>query len=505
MSEAELHSSSSGAERVSITNAAVLVADDDPAIRLVVRHRLEADGCRVEEAADSQAAIEALRTGRFDVALVDIIMPGMGGLEVLSTAKAEGIRTLIIVITAASTMSNAVEAMKRGAHDYLTKPFPNLDLVAAAVRRAVEVSTQAAKAAELDQLKETVAPRLAGGEIIGRSPAMQEVYKLVGRLVTNDAAVLIYGESGTGKDLVARTVHFKSARSGAPFVAVNCSAIPHGLLESELFGHERGSFTGATERRAGKFETAENGTLFLDEIGDLPLELQPKLLRALQEREFNRVGGTETLRLRARVIAATNQDLEAAVRAKRFREDLYFRLRVIPIQMPPLRDRREDVGELAEYFVAKATREMGAKSTSFTPAAIAKLRAYDWPGNVRELENTVMRAALLSPGTAIRAEDIELEHSATGARRTTVTDGAALNELIAQRVSEWFDDPNGEEPRDLYQRMVSELERPLIELALKRAGGNQVKAARMLGLNRNTLRKKITDHKIALTKYPGQL
>jgi two-component system nitrogen regulation response regulator GlnG len=504
MNEAELHSPSSGAERVPITNATVLIADDDPAIRLVVRHRLEADGCHVEEAADSQAAIEALRTGRFDVALVDIIMPGMGGLEVLSTAKAEGIRALIIVITAASTMNNAVEAMKRGAHDYLTKPFPNLDLVAAAVRRAVEVSNQAAKAAELDHLKESVAPRLAGDEIIGRSPAMQEVYKLVGRLVTNDAAVLIYGESGTGKDLVARTIHFKSARSGAPFVAVNCSAIPHGLLESELFGHERGSFTGVTERRAGKFETAENGTLFLDEIGDLPLELQPKLLRALQEREFNRVGGTETLRLRARVIAATNQDLEAAVRAKRFREDLYFRLRVIPIQMPPLRDRREDIGELAEYFVAKAAREMGAKTTSFALPAIAKLRAYDWPGNVRELENTVMRAALLSPGTALRAEDIELEHSATGARRATVTDGAALNDLIAQRVSEWFDDPNGEEPRDLYQRMVSELERPLIELALKRAGGNQVKAARMLGLNRNTLRKKITDHKIALTKYPGQ-
>ncbi len=505
MTETELHSRSpSGAERVVPQSATVLIADDDPAIRLVVRHRLEADGCTVEEAAESQGALEALRTGRFDVALVDIIMPGMGGLEVLSTAKAEGIRTLIIVITAASTMNNAVEAMKRGAHDYLTKPFANLDLVAAAVRRAVEVSSQAAKAAELDHLKESVAPKLAGGEIIGRSPAMQEVYKLVGRLVTNDAAVLIYGESGTGKDLVARTIHFKSARSAAPFVAVNCSAIPHGLLESELFGHERGSFTGATERRAGKFETAENGTLFLDEIGDLPLELQPKLLRALQEREFNRVGGTDTLKLRARVIAATNQDLEAAVRAKRFREDLYFRLRVIPIQMPPLRDRREDIPELAEYFVAKAAREMGAKTTSLSPAAIAKLKSYDWPGNVRELENTVMRAALLGPGTAIRPEDIELEHSASGQRRVPAQDGAALNDLIAQRVSEWFDDPNGEEPRDLYQRMVSELERPLIELALKRAGGNQVKAARMLGLNRNTLRKKITDHKIALTKYPGQ-
>ncbi len=482
----------------------VLVADDDPAIRLVVRHRLEADGCRVEEAADSQAALEALRSGRFDVALLDIIMPGMGGLEVLSAAKAESIRTIIIVVTAASTMNNAVEAMKRGANDYLTKPFSNLDLVAAAVRRAVELSHQAAKAAALDYPKEGIAPQLPSGEIIGRSPAMQEVYKLVGRLVTNDAAVLIYGESGTGKDLVARTIHFKSARSAAPFVAVNCSAIPHGLLESELFGHERGSFTGANERRAGKFETAEAGTLFLDEIGDLPLELQPKLLRALQEREFNRVGGTDTLRLRARVIAATNQDLEAAVRAKRFREDLYFRLRVIPIQMPPLRARREDIPELAEYFVAKAAREMGAKTTAFAPGAIAKLMSYEWPGNVRELENTVMRAALLAPGNSIRPEDIELEHSPSGQRRTPMHEGAALGDLISERIAQWFDDPNGEEPRDLYQRMVAEMERPLIELALKRASGNQVKAARMLGLNRNTLRKKITDHKIPLTKYPGQ-
>src|SRR5271163_3400452 len=483
------------------SGAAVLIADDDPAIRLVLRHRLEADGHRVEEAIDSASALAALRSNRFDVALLDIIMPGNGGLDVLSAAHSEALRTLIIVITAASTMNNAVEAMKRGAHDYLTKPFANLDLVAAAIKRAVEVGAQAA---DLNRLKDEVNRQLVGGEIIGRSAAMQDVYKLIGRVVTNDATVLLSGESGTGKELVARAIHFKSARWRSPFVAVNCSAIPHGLLESELFGHERGSFTGATERRAGKFETAETGTLFLDEIGDLPLELQPKLLRALQEREFNRVGGTDTLKLRARVIAATNQDLEAAVRAKRFREDLYFRLRVIPIQMPPLRDRREDVPELAEYFVAKAAREMGAKTTTFSPPAVAKLKSYDWPGNVRELENTVMRAALLAPGSAIRPEDIELEHSASGQRRTPAPDGAELNDLIAQRVSEWFEDPNGEEPRDLYQRMVSELERPLIELALKRAGGNQVKAARMLGLNRNTLRKKITDHKIALTKYPGQ-
>jgi two-component system nitrogen regulation response regulator GlnG len=486
------------------SSAAVLIADDDPAIRLVLRHRLEADGHRVEEAADSAAALTALRSNQFDVALLDIIMPGSGGLEVLSAAQTGAVRTLIIVITAASTMNNAVEAMKRGAHDYLTKPFANLDLVAAVVKRAVEVSSQAA---DLDRLKDEVNRHLVGGEIIGRSPAMQEVYKLIGRVVTNDATVLLNGESGTGKELVARAIHFKSARHRAPFVAVNCSAIPQGLLESELFGHERGSFTGATERRAGKFEMADAGTIFLDEIGDLPVELQPKLLRVLQEREFNRVGSVETLKLKARVIAATNQNLESLVAARKFREDLYFRLRVIPIQMPALRERREDIGELTDYFVGKAAAEMGARANTISPEARARLATYDWPGNVRELENAVMRAALLAPGTTIRAEDIDLTRASAIASATSNNsapgEGSALEDIISNRIAAWFDSPGGEEPRDLYHRLVAEIERPLVELALKRAGGNQVRAARMLGLNRNTLRKKITDHKIVLTKYPG--
>jgi two-component system nitrogen regulation response regulator GlnG len=390
--------------------------------------------------------------------------------------------------------------MKRGAHDYLTKPFLNLDLVAAAVKRAVEVGAQAA---DLNRLKDEVNRQLVGGEIIGRSPAMQEVYKLIGRVVTNDATVLLSGESGTGKELVARAIHFKSARWRSPFVAVNCSAIPHGLLESELFGHERGSFTGAAERRAGKFEMADSGTIFLDEIGDLPVELQPKLLRVLQEREFNRVGGAETLKLKARVIAATNQNLETLVAARKFREDLYFRLRVIPIQMPALRERREDIAELTDYFVTKAVQEMGARAATISPEARARLESADWPGNVRELENAVMRAALLAPGTNIRAEDIELTRpGGAGIGASAAADGATLGDIIAARIAGWFDSPGGEEPRDLYHRLVAEIERPLVELALKRAGGNQVRAARMLGLNRNTLRKKITDHKIVLTKFP---
>jgi two-component system nitrogen regulation response regulator GlnG len=280
------------------------------------------------------------------------------------------------VITAASTMNNAVEAMKRGAHDYLTKPFENLDLVAAAVGRAIDVAGLeqfvrglAVSGGDLSRLREEVNRQLVGGEIIGRSAAMQEVYKLIGRVVTNDATILICGESGTGKELVARAIHVKSPRWRGPFVAVNCSAIPPGLLESELFGHERGAFTGASEKRTGKFEQAAGGTLFLDEIADLPLELQPKLLRVLQEREFSRVGGLEILRAQVRIIAATNHDLEAAVAAGKFRVDLYLRLRVFPISLPALRDRREDIPELTDYFVSKAAREMGARARYLAPEA----------------------------------------------------------------------------------------------------------------------------------------
>ena len=480
--------------------ATVLIADDDPAIRLVLHHRLEAAGYRVEEAADSQSALEALLSNRHDVALLDIMMPGIGGLEVLSAAREKASRTLIIVITAASTMNNAVEAMKRGAHDYLTKPFENLDLVAAAVARAVEVSAQAA---DFTPLKDEVSRQLVGGEIIGRGPAMQEVYKLVGRMVNNDATVLLRGESGTGKELVARAIHFKSPRWRGPFVAVNCSAIPHGLLESELFGHERGAFTGATERRAGKVEQASGGTLFLDEIGDLPVELQPKLLRVLQEREFSRVGGFETLRMQARVIAATNQDLEDAVATKKFREDLYFRLRVIPIDLPPLRERREDIAELTDYFIGKAIREMGANARYISPEARVKLQNYAWPGNVRELENAVLRAALLAPANTVRSDDIELGRGGVRLSNANLDGHASLSDLIARRITEMIES-NGTEPRDLYQKLVGELEKPLIEIALERAGGNQVHAARMLGLNRNTLRKKLTEHRIVPQKVLPQ-
>jgi two-component system, NtrC family, nitrogen regulation response regulator GlnG len=478
-----------------------LIADDDPAIRLVLRHRLEAEGWRVEEAADSGAALDALGSRRFDVALVDIIMPGVGGLEVLTTAREQGCATPIVVITAASTMNNAIEALKRGARDYLTKPFENLDLVVTTAARAAET---AAQASELERVKEELDRKLGGGEIIGHSAAIQEVYKLIGRVVSNDKidVVLVSGESGTGKELVARAIHFKGRRR-EPFIPVNCSAIPHGLVESELFGHERGAFTGAAERRTGKFEAAGEGTVFLDEIGDLPMELQPKLLRVLQEREFTKVGGVETQHLKARIIAATNQELETAVAARRFREDLYFRLRIILIHLPPLRQRREDIPELTDFFVAKAVSEMGSRVTAVSSEARAKLLAYDWPGNVRELENTVLRAALLASGNTIRADDISLSRSPSAAAADVEGDAAdSFAALIGRRVAQYLEKSNDEEPRGLYQKLVAEIERPLIEQAMRRAEGNQVRAARILGLNRNTLRKKLVDLGIATRKLP---
>jgi two-component system, NtrC family, nitrogen regulation response regulator GlnG len=487
--------------------ALVLIADDEHSARIVLRGRLEAAGYEVEETADSQSTLRALVSNRYDVALVDIMMPGAGGLEVLSKARDEGTRTLIIVITAASTMANAVDAMKRGAHDYLTKPFESLDLVAVTVGRALEVAglekfVRGLAGENVDLARWRAEASSREGEIIGRSPAMQEVYKLIGRVVTNDATVLVSGESGTGKELVARAIHLKSPRWRGPFVAVNCSAIPPGLLESELFGHERGAFTGASERRTGKFEQAAGGTLFLDEIADLPLDLQPKLLRVLQEREFSRVGGLEILRAQVRIIAATNHDLEAAVAAGKFREDLYFRLRVIPINLPPLRDRREDITELTDYFISKAAREMGAHAGYVAPEARAKLQAYDWPGNVRELENTVLRAALLTPGNMITPEDIELGRGALTLHPAQTDANAPFSMLIGQRISEMLENNLGE-PHDLYQKLIGEVERPLIEMTLRRARGNQVHAARILGLNRNTLRKKLVEHGIPITKPPA--
>src|SRR5580765_2033854 len=470
----------------------ILVADDEDSIRWVLERACAQHGHTVVTVASGAEALQALRGRPFDLALVDIRMPDISGLDVLSRARQEGIDTLFIVMTAQNTMANAIEATKRGAYDYLTKPF-DLEQVAALITRALSLRRLTK---DLERLRGELKQRHE--LVIGRTPAMQEVYKVIGRVAPTDATVLIQGETGTGKELVAKTIHYHSARHG-PFVALNCSAIPNELLESELFGYERGAFTGAVERRIGKFEAAAGGTLFLDEIGELPLALQAKLLRVLQEREFARVGGREALRADVRIVAASNQDLEGAVHASRFREDLFFRLNVVRIRVPPLRDRRGDIPELIEFFVDKVNRDLGTAIVGVSEEAREMLMRHAWPGNVRELENSLLRAAVLARGRTLVSEDFAL----AGQTRPQSAEVLPLEEAVRRRLAEVLSTDAGAVPSDLHTTLIAAVERPLIEVVLERAGGNQVKAAEMLGINRNTLRKKITDLGIELPRGSG--
>ena len=473
-------------------NGTILIADDEDLIRQVLHDTLTEQGYHVEAVATGSQAWSAVQEQGFDLAFVDIRMPGLNGLDLLQKTQAAQIDLPIIIMTGQTTLTNAIEAMKHGAFDYLPKPF-DLDDVHALVSHVIETKRLTANT-------ERPLPAIQGRDeqIIGSGAAMQQVYKTIGRIVRSDATVLLQGESGTGKELVAKVIHHYSARWRAPFIGVNCSAIPLDLLESEMFGHERGAFTGAVERHAGKFEQAAGGTLFLDEIGDMPPSLQAKLLRVLQEREFTRVGGSQALQADVRIIAATNQDLAAAVKEKRFREDLYFRLRVVPITLPPLRQRREDIPELTAYFLDKITQEVGTAATGITPEAQALLTHYSWPGNVRELENTLLRATVLSPGPLLTPADFSLPQT----RAPLPADLAELSfeEVVQRQLTAYLQQLDLLETGDLHAVVISQVEKPLIELVLDHTRGNQLKAAEILGINRNTLRKKMTDLKIAVKK-----
>lgn len=475
-----------------MSHGTILIADDEDLIRRVMADALSEVGYTVETADCGERAWACLQQLKFDLAFLDIRMPEPNGLDLLLRAQTARITTPIVIMTGQTTLTNAIEAMKRGAFDYLTKPF-DLNEVKALAARALETHRLAA---DLPQ------PRLPvpGGneQIIGRSAAMQQVYKTIGRVVKNDATVLLQGESGTGKELVAKVIHRYSARWRAPFVGINCSAIPLDLLESELFGHERGAFTGAVERHIGKFEQAAGGTLFLDEVADMPLPLQAKLLRVLQEREFTRIGGRDPIKADVRIIAATNQDLALATKERRFREDLYFRLRVVPITLPPLRQRREDIPELVAYFLDKINREMGTTVAGVTPEALSLLVQHSWPGNVRELENTLLHAAILAPGRMLTAADLIVPAKDLSLPED-FTD-LSLAEVVRRKLTAYFQHSPPLEPCDLYAIVLAQVEKPLIELTLEYTGGNQLKAAALLGINRNTLRKKITDLKITVKK-----
>ena len=473
----------------------VLVVEDDKSVLAVLRGLLEEDGYWVRAVETGQRGRAELNENDFDVCLVDINLPDMDGIDLLKEVKESGSTASIIIMTARNTMNNAINAMKNGAFEYITKPFENEE-ISMQVKRALE-SRKLVQ--DFQQLKKEVRKSYEPGNMVGTSPAMQKVYKIIGQVANTDASILIQGESGTGKELVAKTIHYNSPRWNKPFTAVNCAAIPRELLESELFGHEKGSFTGALERRIGKFELAEDGTLFLDEVGDIPLELQTKLLRVLQEREYSRVGGRELLRANARILAATNQDLERGVREKRFREDLYFRLKVIPIYLPPLRERRGDIPQLVGYFIDKINREMGTRITGISPDALKLLEDHAWPGNVRELENALIRAAVLSPGAVLFPKDFTFHNNQPGEPPPAV-DHLSLEEIIHHKLEDYFQRTKGVDVDNLYSLVIERVERPLIELTLRKTGGNQIRAAEILGINRNTLRKKISELHIVVKK-----
>jgi len=449
----------------------VLVIDDEPGVRTSVRMVL--DGvCEVLEASDGPAGIDIVRARDVDVCLLDVRLPGMEGIEVLDRLKRVDAGLEVVLVTAVRTVRTAVEAMKLGAYDYLTKPFAADDL-RAIVNRALE---RRALHREVLYLRDELARHEGFDQLVGRSPAMRRVYELVRQIADTSATVLITGESGTGKEMIARAIHRQGIRRDRPFVAVNCAALPAELLESELFGHERGAFTGAHARKLGKFEVAHTGTLLLDEVGALRLDLQPKILRALQEREIERVGGGRAIRVDVRIIAATNADLRQAVMAGRFREDLFYRLHVVPIAVPPLRERREDVAPLARHFLAKYARQFGKPVTELSPGALDALERYHWPGNVRELENILARSVALASEPIVQLDQIPLD--------------------VALAPVETEDQLNLREARH-------EVERLLILRALDRARGNQTLAARLLGMHRNTLLVKLAQLGLRATEAGG--
>jgi DNA-binding NtrC family response regulator len=429
--------------------------------------------------------VQLVRSARPDVVFLDVRMPGLDGISALKEIRAFDSTVPVIVMTAYGTLDTASEALRNDAFDYLGKPL-DLAKIRQSLQRALHTrTTPAAPSVALDP----VAGQAGARQLVGQSPAMQEIFKRIVLLADNDLSVLIQGESGVGKELVARAIHRRGKRATEPFVAVNCAAIPEQLMESELFGHERGAFTDAKQARPGRFELAGAGTMFLDEISDLPLQLQSKLLRVLQERSFERVGGAAPLAFRARVLCATNQDLAAAVAAGRFREDLYHRINLVTLTVPPLRERREDIPELVQSLLREANREADKSITAVEQAVLDRLRAYDWPGNVRELEHVIRRSVLAAKGATLTVHDLSLESGSTGVHPVGLVLATAPLDAVAAAVIAVG--AGLSEPPPLHELAMTRLEQSLIAEALKATNGNQVAAAKLLGISRSTLRAKL--------------
>ncbi|HEX9905679.1 MAG TPA: nitrogen regulation protein NR(I) [Propylenella sp.] len=469
-----------------MNSGTILVADDDAAIRTVLNQALSRAGHTVRLTSNAATLWRWVAEGEGDVVITDVVMPDGNAFDLIPRIKRTRPNLPIVVMSAQNTFMTAIRASEKGAFDYLPKPFDLKELIAI-VGRAL---------AEPRGPRQPEAAEDAGDGIplVGRSPAMQDIYRMLARLMQTDLTVMIVGESGTGKELVARALHDYGKRRRGPFVAVNMAAIPRDLIESELFGHERGAFTGAQARSAGRFEQAEGGTLFLDEIGDMPMEAQTRLLRVLQQGEYTTVGGRTPIRTDVRIIAATNKDLRQLIRQGLFREDLFFRLNVVPIRLPPLRERIDDVPDLIRHFLAAAERE-GLPPKTIEPAAVEAMQRYRWPGNVRELENLIRRLTALYPQERINAAIVEGELGpAAEVDAAPVSDDADVAGALERHLARYFGGfGNGLPPPGLYQRILREVEVPLINAVLGATRGNQIRAAELLGLNRNTLRKKIRE------------
>ncbi|MGE0745321.1 MAG: nitrogen regulation protein NR(I) [Rhodospirillales bacterium] len=470
-------------------HSTILVADDDRAIRTVLNQALGRLGHEVRTTGNAATLWQWVSNGDGDLVITDVLMPDENGLDLIPRIKKIRPDLKVVVMSAANTLMTAVRATERGAFEYLPKPF-DLNELLNIVQRALTESPKAPPAADPELRSDERLP------LIGRSPAMQEIYRILARLMVTDLTVMITGESGTGKELVARALHEYGKRRNGPFIAINMAAIPRELIEAELFGHEKGAFTGATARGVGRFEQAQGGTLFLDEIGDMPLDAQTRLLRVLQEGEYTTVGGRTPIRSDVRIVAATHRDLRLLVRRGQFREDLFYRLNVVPIRLPPLRERVEDIPELVRHFFAEARRDgNGAKTLDKT--AMARLKRYAWPGNVRELENLIRRLAALYSDEVIGAEVIESELREASPGESVPGESESLGGAVERHLTQFFAAHKGGLPAaGLYGRILREVERPLISLALNATRGNQLKAAELLGINRNTLRKKIRDLEI---------
>jgi DNA-binding NtrC family response regulator len=443
----------------------ILIVEDEPKMRRLLEITLGEDGHHVHTAADAETGLKCLRREPVDLVVTDLKLPGMSGLEFLLEAKHVNAALPIVVMTAYGSVETAVDAMKAGASDYVLKPFTMAEMKLV-IRKELDVQKVRD---ENRTLREALGKRYHYQNIIARSAKMQEVLAIVARVAPTNSTVLLGGESGVGKDLIARAIHQNSRRASGPFIKINSTAIPDNLFESELFGFEKGAFTGANTSKPGKFELADKGSLFLDEIGDVPAPIQVKLLRVLQEREFERLGGTRTIKVDVRLVAATNKDLRAALEQGTFREDLYYRLNVVPIDIPPLREHKEDIPELVQHFLARFVHENGKEIETITPAALKLLMDYHWPGNVRQLENSIERAVALSSDLVIDVDDIHLD---SGPSRTTAA--SATTAILPEGVTleQWEDE--------------------IIREALRRANGNKSQAARMLGLSRNALRYRLS-------------